>query len=386
MKSLLPRLRETTRAVWTRLRGGELSPERLAGSVSLGIFVGVLPLYGAHFALCAFFGLWLRLDVVVAYAAAHISIPPLIPFLLYGSLQIGAWLLTGSFRELSLSQIENEDFVATIEQVALGSFALALGLACVFGLLTLVLARLLRERSRTPRRSVSPALIAARRRVVARYAAVKPQHRHYVSSKLRLDPLTEELFALSASGLLRGRVLDAGSGRGQFSLFLAELGGISAISGFDHDEAKIEVARLASRGLSFPARFQAGDLCTQELPESEVILLLDVLHYLSLDEQDEVLRRAARALSTGGVLLLRETNVSQSAGARMAQRLERAARALGINRGARLVFRDPADYARLLESEGLRLNDAAPRGALDNLLWVAIKPRALARPAAPAPS
>ena len=76
-------------AIWDTLRGGELSPERLALSLWVGTFIGCQPIYGLHLVLCALVCLPLRLDVVLAYLAANISNPLLAPFLLFLEFEVG---------------------------------------------------------------------------------------------------------------------------------------------------------------------------------------------------------------------------------------------------------------------------------------------------------
>jgi 2-polyprenyl-3-methyl-5-hydroxy-6-metoxy-1,4-benzoquinol methylase len=186
-----------------------------------------------------------------------------------------------------------------------------------------------------------------------------------------LDPLTRELFDAAADGTIRGRLLDVGAGRGQFSAFLAELGAVDSIVGFDHDAAKIDVAAGSAITWPVPAEFNVGDLRAQPMPLSDTILLLDVLHYLNTLEQDAVLGRAVSALRPGGHLFLRETNRGSGAGSFLAGQLERLARFLGVNRGERLMFRAPDEYVGTLTQLGLEVRTLGGRGALDNVLLIA---------------
>src|SRR5690606_17328254 len=80
-------LRASLGRAYRRIRGSDLTPLRFALSLAVGLWVGCLPLYGVHFFLCALLTLPLRLNFLVAYAAAHISIPPTVPFLWFAALQ-----------------------------------------------------------------------------------------------------------------------------------------------------------------------------------------------------------------------------------------------------------------------------------------------------------
>ncbi len=359
------------RALLSRLRGGELSPERLGGSVALGLFVGILPIYGFHFPVCAALAFALRLDLLITYAAANISIPPMIPFLLYGGLQLGSLCLTGSFRSLSLEGLGPASVAAAGLQLGIGSVLLATIVAVLGGGISYLLARAVSRRRAAAADASSSRRRAAIARTAARYRGAPRGHRYYVASKLRLDPLTAELFEAVEAGAIHGRLLDVGAGRGQFSLLLAELGAVTGIVGFDHDAEKIEVARQAAAGLDWPVRFEVGDLRAHLLGQADTVLLLDVLHYLPVLDQDAVLERVVLALRPGGSIYLRETNRQKSRGARWAVRLEKLARLFGINRGERLVFRSPGDYAAALEAFGLEVEQRSGRGTLDNVLLVA---------------
>lgn len=132
--------REKLRAAWQRLRGGQLSPARLSGSVALGLFIGNLPLYGLHGPLCVGLGMWLRLHVGIAYLATQISFPPLMPFLLVASWQLGAWLVDGERPALAWEEVAAQPLAEMGVRVVVGSVTLGVLCACVGGLLTYALA------------------------------------------------------------------------------------------------------------------------------------------------------------------------------------------------------------------------------------------------------
>src|SRR5579883_2762975 len=79
-------------------------PQRVAAAIVCGCIVGCLPLFGLHFFICIGVSRLLRLNLPIMYGAANVSIPPLVPFLGWGSVQLGERLLHGRF--LTLSRIE----------------------------------------------------------------------------------------------------------------------------------------------------------------------------------------------------------------------------------------------------------------------------------------
>lgn len=77
------------------------SPSELAIATGLGVFVGCTPFFGLHTFIVAGLALMLRLNFVALWLGSQVSIPPLAPFLLLGSLFVGQeWLeLEGHFTQ-----------------------------------------------------------------------------------------------------------------------------------------------------------------------------------------------------------------------------------------------------------------------------------------------
>ncbi len=100
--------------------------------MALGLFVGSSPLFGLHALLAGALALAFRLDVLVAYLATNISLPPLIPVLLFLQLQAGSFLLEGRFRDLGVSDLDPEKALELGTYVFVG-FPPVSGLIAVFG-------------------------------------------------------------------------------------------------------------------------------------------------------------------------------------------------------------------------------------------------------------
>lgn len=69
------------------------SPRRFGLCVGLGVCCGILPVWGFQMALAAVAAHRLRLSKPIAVAASNISVPVMIPFILYGSLATGRLVL-----------------------------------------------------------------------------------------------------------------------------------------------------------------------------------------------------------------------------------------------------------------------------------------------------
>lgn len=105
----------------------EESAHKKAAAVALGIFVGILPLWGLHTLLVFLLAAVFNLNKVIAFLFSNISIPPLIPVIIYASYQVGS-LITGNgiSWELNLSDFDSSTEVFQgLWKYLLGSVALA---------------------------------------------------------------------------------------------------------------------------------------------------------------------------------------------------------------------------------------------------------------------
>ncbi len=310
--------------IWRRLRGTRQSPARVALAVALGLFIGCLPLYGLHLLLCALVCLPFGLDFVLAYLVANISNPLLAPFLITVEVEVGSLLLTGQPASFTLEQAKRTGVLGFVWQAAVGSALVGALLGALGGGIAYVVARR-RQRAPNAGREEDDPVQAAVERTLARYARADRGDRFQVAGKLYWDPLSQLL-----AGVPRdlGRVLDAGAGRGQFGLLLLELGACQSLRGFDSDADKVRVAELAAAG---SAHFERRDLL--ELPSEGVdtALFFDVLHYLPIVEQDELLRRATKLVLRR--ILIRELDASGGARSRLTRLGEWIADRAGLHGG-----------------------------------------------------
>ena len=343
------------RKLWRSLRGSP-SPARAGLSVGIGLFIGCLPLYGLHLPLCLALCLPFGLDSVLAYLAANISNPLLAPLLIFIEVELGSWLLSGHWVAFNLETARRTGAAGFALQVLLGGLVLGAALGLVGGVCAAAVAR----------RSTSE-LARAARRTRRRYRAAPVADRWYVRCKLWLDPVAAQL---ANEGEL-GDVLDVGCGRGQLGLFVHDLGRTRSLAGFDFDARKIEVAERAAAG---DAVYSVGDATVAGAASADTVLLIDVLHYLTAEQQDHLLASALAALRPGGRLMVREADASAGARAALTRALERAATALGYNRArAELGFRSAAELRARLERLGcrVRITPPAAHAVLANFFLVA---------------
>ncbi|MGK3999663.1 DUF2062 domain-containing protein [Sorangium sp. So ce1024] len=380
-------LREEARRAWRELRGSELSAGRTAVAVAIGLFIGSQPIFGCHTPLVLLLCLWFRLDAAIAWVAANISNPLFAPALLTAEVQVGAYLRTGSWLRLHEKMSWAQALSEFPEYMFLGAPVVGLALAVVGGGLIFVVVALKRRRSPALQGSAiapyrlpdsAPPWVHAVERVAARYSppdAATPAQRtrfHYVRFKLLGDPVARMIADIAGDrpGAL-GEVLDIGTGAGQLPILLLELGRAERARGFDWDRAKIEDAVRASGAApgatppgspgspderpaapALPTEFWCADAREAELGEADTVLLIDLLHYFRVEEQDAILRRAAAAVRPGGRLLVREADTERGLRSSITLLEERIFTALRFNRGERVRFRPAREIVAQLEQLG----------------------------------
>lgn len=115
------------------------SPKKKALSIALGLFIGISPIWGFHTVMVFALAVLFKLNKVIAFAFSNVSFPPFIPFILYGSLKLGA-LLTGEELVFSMEEMtENLGFIKHLQTYLIGSISLAMLAGSVFGFLAYII-------------------------------------------------------------------------------------------------------------------------------------------------------------------------------------------------------------------------------------------------------
>lgn len=84
---------------WVRgMLAANLSPREVGWAVGVGVFVGLLPLFGLHLPLCVVLARQLKLNQVFTYAAAQLSNPITIPFIIVAEIGVGEMVRYGAIK------------------------------------------------------------------------------------------------------------------------------------------------------------------------------------------------------------------------------------------------------------------------------------------------
>ena len=163
-------------AIWGRLRaiihdsiiGADETPMVKAISVGVGVFFGIAPLWGAQMLLALAVAWLLRLNKAITLISSNISLPPMIPFILLGSYEMGKWIvgnvfegsnyqrytylalthdwLSGVIKNFDIKNTElANDIISHIAQYVVGSFALATAAGIVAGTATYIVLKMVKQ-------------------------------------------------------------------------------------------------------------------------------------------------------------------------------------------------------------------------------------------------
>jgi glycosyltransferase involved in cell wall biosynthesis len=130
-----------TKAFWKDLWQKLINPAEpdyiKALSVGFGVLMGIVPIWGFQLVVAIALAFILRLNKPLVIVAANISIPPMIPVILFlshvtGTLWMGEEAVALSFNQEITLDLVKHSFV----QYVLGAITLAIGAGVIFGLIT----------------------------------------------------------------------------------------------------------------------------------------------------------------------------------------------------------------------------------------------------------
>jgi SAM-dependent methyltransferase len=221
------------------------------------------------------------------------------------------------------------------------------------------------------------------------YRAAGSYAYHFARSKLTHDPV---YFSLLRTGRIpdRARLLDLGCGQAVVaSLLLAaqvqfESGrwpsGWAAppsqlqLHGIESERRSVRRAQIA---LGNHMAMRIADLRDALLPEADVVVLIDVLHYLTADAQVALLKRIAQSLRGGGLLVLRVADISAGWRFHLGNAADRMGSLLTVQ-GMQTHYHRPIDeWLHLLGGLGFEAtvdSNTAVRAFANTLVWATSPP------------
>lgn len=120
---------------------------RMAAAMGWGVFCGIIPIWGYQMVFAGLSAHFMRLNKIVAIVFSNVSIPPMIPFILYGSMVAGAWMLNVD-NIFSIDNVSLQSVGQSLCQYLIGSVALATISGMAVFAIALVMMVLCKRRSR----------------------------------------------------------------------------------------------------------------------------------------------------------------------------------------------------------------------------------------------
>lgn len=144
--------------------------------------------------------------------------------------------------------------------------------------------------------------------LVRNYTYKEPQIEWYMRVKIKLEKCYEFFDTLIGK---EATVTDIGCGYGPLPFMLGMRSSKRKIVGIDYDAEKIALAshsylveRITELGGSI--RFECSNALEAALPESDVFVLNDMLHYLPYESQERLLENCLGSLQDNGMIVVRD--------------------------------------------------------------------------------
>jgi uncharacterized protein len=197
----------------------------------------------------------------------------------------------------------------------------------------------------------------------------------YLKIKVRLEDYYRPFHELVPA---KCTILDLGCGYGFLPYMLQLLSEDRIITAVDYDEEKIAVA---SNGYLRTSRlnFVQADITEFRMANYDVIILSDVLHYLTEEKQDILVRRCFDALNPGGTLIIRDGDADlqqRHQGTKLTELF--SVKVLGFNKSTNeLNFISGRALTAKATEHGLQVNVLDNASLTSNVIFVVSKPGVL---------
>lgn len=173
----------------------------------------------------------------------------------------------------------------------------------------------------------------------------------------------------------QGQITDIGCGFGPLCYMLSMLSEERDILGIDYDEDKIALAQhgwLRNEHL----QFRHGNALEYPLPESDVFILNDMLHYMSYEHQRTLLLKCADRLRSQGMIIIRDGNSANTSKHRLTRFTELlSTRIFNFNRTAgELYFTTETQLREIAVTCGMNVEIIPNDKYTSNTIYIFRKP------------
>lgn len=138
---------ESWRMMWyDHVLNKEETNIRKAASVGLGVFMGIVPIWGFQMVTALALAVLLKLNKALVFMSCHVSLPPMIPFVIFASFATGKiWIKDGSILPPLTSNLTLDMIKQNLFQYLTGAVTLAIIAGVVAFLLVYILLAIFRK-------------------------------------------------------------------------------------------------------------------------------------------------------------------------------------------------------------------------------------------------
>ena len=123
----------------------EESNLRKALSIAFGFFMGIIPIWGFQLLVGIPLAVLMRLNKVLFITAANISIPPMIPLIVYASFLLGQEVVNGEIDHSAMFSYSLDDIQTNVMQYLIGAVLLSVIVFIASFIMSFILLKILRK-------------------------------------------------------------------------------------------------------------------------------------------------------------------------------------------------------------------------------------------------
>lgn len=120
-----------------RLFNNSEPPHKKASAIGFGVFMGIFPIWGYQMIVGVALAHLLKLNKALVLVAANISLPPVIPFIIFGSYKFGALFMSDPKNDILFSDgLTLENIKDNLIQYLIGAILLSISMGLIAGVLS----------------------------------------------------------------------------------------------------------------------------------------------------------------------------------------------------------------------------------------------------------
>ena len=207
-----------------------------------------------------------------------------------------------------------------------------------------------------------------KQKLINSYVYKGPILEWYLRVKLILDH-NYSLFNKYAA--TEGKIVDIGCGYGFISYMLYFVSDKRKILGIDSDAEKITVAHNSIAKTS-DINFVCSNIIEYPLPPADTYILCDLLHYIPIEQQKQLIIKCIENLNPGGSILIRDGDSSLTNKHKRTKMTEFFSTNIGFNKAQykNLEFLDRNMLIEIVSQQGLVLEIIEDQKLTSNVLFV----------------